>query len=117
MALALRSSNLLKALVSIDNAPVRAALKSNFSYYIEGLRQVEKAKVMRQSEAEEILEKFETVGLCMVPFFYGSARNLCDPTQYNRIYPYDDFCLQTLSETRQRAIFVCGYLSRSSPQI
>lgn len=78
MALALRSSNLLKALVSIDNAPVRGTLKSNFANYIEGMQQVEKARVMRQSEAEEILKSFETVGLCMGPFFYGRARNLYD---------------------------------------
>lgn len=69
MALALRSSNELKALVSIDNAPVPATLGSNFVSYIEGMRQVEKARVMRQSEAEEILKSFETVGLCMKPFF------------------------------------------------
>lgn len=69
MTLALRSSKVLKALVSIDNAPVRAALKSNFASYIEGMRQVEKAKVMRQSEAEEILKSFETVGLCMETLF------------------------------------------------
>lgn len=76
MALALRSSNVLKALVSIDNAPVRAALKSNFASYIEGMRQIEKARVMRQSEAEEILKSFETVGLCMGPFFLLQSSKL-----------------------------------------
>lgn len=76
MALALRSSNVLKALVSIDNAPVRAALKSNFSNYIEGLRQVEKARVLRQSEAEEILKTFEAVGLCIGPFSLRKSSKL-----------------------------------------
>lgn len=69
MTLALQSSNVLKAFVSIDNAPVRAALKSNFSNYLEGMRRVEKARVLRQSEAEEILKSFETVGLCTAPFW------------------------------------------------
>lgn len=80
MVLALRSSNIPKAVVAIDNAPVRSALESDFSNYIEGMRHVEKARVMSQSEADQILKTYETVGLCKGPFFYGRARNLCDPS-------------------------------------
>lgn len=76
MVLALRSSNILKAVVSIDNAPVRSALRSNFSNYIEGMRQIENARVMRQSEAEEILKTFETVGLSKGPFFLRQSSEL-----------------------------------------
>lgn len=80
MVLALRSSNIPKAVVSIDNAPVRSALESDFSNYIEGMRQVEKARVMSQSEADKILKAYEMVGLCKGLFFYGSVRCLFDPS-------------------------------------
>lgn len=76
MVLALRSSDILRAIVSIDNAPVPSALKSDFSNYIEGMRQVEKARVMRQSEAEEILKTYETVCLCKGLFFLRQSSKL-----------------------------------------
>lgn len=76
MVLALRSSNIPTALVSIDNAPVRSALGSDFSNYIEGMRQVEKARVMSQSEADQILKSYETVGLCKGLFFLRQCSKL-----------------------------------------
>lgn len=61
MAVALRDPSLLANLVSIDNAPVDAALKSDFGKYIRGMRRVEEAGVRKQSEADEILREFEEV--------------------------------------------------------
>lgn len=88
MVLALRSSNLLKAVVSIDNAPMPSALRGDFSVYIEGMRQIEKARVLRLSEAEEILKTYETVGLCKGPFFLWQSLKLMWPeSHYLRVYP------------------------------
>ena len=63
MTMALRSRVQLKALVSVDNAPVEAALKSDFSKYVRGLEEVERAKVSNQVEADEILKSYEEVCL------------------------------------------------------
>ena len=60
--MALRSPQLLGALISVDNAPVEANLRSNFHRYIQGLRDVEDAHVRSQAEADEILLKYEKVG-------------------------------------------------------
>ncbi|MCJ1424759.1 hypothetical protein MMC29_002647 [Sticta canariensis] len=59
MTMALRSRVQLKALVSVDNAPVEAALKSDFSKYVRGLEEVERAKVSNQVEADEVLKSYE----------------------------------------------------------
>ena len=63
MTMALRSRVRLKALVSVDNAPVEAALKSDFSKYVRGLEEVERANVSNQGEADEILKSYEEVCL------------------------------------------------------
>ena len=59
MTVALHRPDLVEKLVSIDNAPVDAALKSDFGKYIQGMRKVEEARVQKQSEADEILRPFE----------------------------------------------------------
>lgn len=59
MTMALRSPNRLKALVPVDNAPVDAVLKSDFSKYVQGLQEVERAKVSKQIDADEILKSYE----------------------------------------------------------
>lgn len=61
MTMALRSRVQLKALVSVDNAPVEAVLNSDFEKYFRGLQEVEKAKVSNQIEADEILRSYEEV--------------------------------------------------------
>jgi hypothetical protein len=63
MTLALRAPHKVHALVPVDNAPVDAALKSDFARYVQGMRQIEQAGVSKQSEAEEILKKVEEVSL------------------------------------------------------
>ena len=61
MTVALRSPELVGALIPVDNAPVDAHLKNEFHKYAQGLREVEEARVKRQVEADDILKKYEEV--------------------------------------------------------
>lgn len=59
MTLALRSPDIIHDIVSVDNAPLDAALLSNFGKYIQGMKKIEDAGVTRQAEADKILQDFE----------------------------------------------------------
>ncbi|KAL8790886.1 MAG: hypothetical protein Q9195_006158 [Heterodermia aff. obscurata] len=59
MTLALRSPNLVEAVIPVDNAPVDATLKSDFIRYIQGLRSINDAAVTKQIDADGILQKYE----------------------------------------------------------
>ncbi|KAI9714758.1 MAG: hypothetical protein M1820_000047 [Bogoriella megaspora] len=59
MTVALRSPGLLSNLISVDNAPVDAALKSDFWKYVEGMRKIENSEVTKQSDADTILQEYE----------------------------------------------------------
>ena len=61
MTVALRSPELVGALIPVDNAPVDAHLRSEFHKYVQGLREIEEARVKRQVEADDILRKYEDV--------------------------------------------------------
>lgn len=61
MTLALRSPRLIGALVSIDNAPVDANLKTAFHNYVRGMQIIEERKVNTQAEADNILKDYEEV--------------------------------------------------------
>lgn len=61
MALALRSPDLISDLVSVDNAPVDAVLSNDFGGYIQGMKQIDKANITRQKEADDILSNYEKV--------------------------------------------------------
>ena len=61
MTVALRSPHLVKNLVSVDDAPVDAALRSDFAKYARGMQKIEDRQVTKQSEADEILKDFEEV--------------------------------------------------------
>ena len=61
MTLALRAPERVSALIPVDNAPVNAALKSDFGKYVQGMQQIEEAKVSKQSDADKILEQYEEV--------------------------------------------------------
>jgi hypothetical protein len=61
MAVALQSPESVSGLISVDNAPVNAALKSDFPKYVRGMQHVEQAKVSKQSDANKILEEYEEV--------------------------------------------------------
>ncbi|KAF2095177.1 alpha/beta-hydrolase [Rhizodiscina lignyota] len=58
LTLALRSPDLVANVVAVDNAPVDAALKSDFGGYVQGMKRVEEAGVKRQSEADDILKDY-----------------------------------------------------------
>lgn len=59
MVVALRHKVPIGSLIPVDNAPVDAALKSDFGKYVQGMRKVEEAGVTKQSEADTILEAYE----------------------------------------------------------
>ena len=61
MTVALRSPQLVGALIPVDNSPVHANLKSSFHKYVQGMRDIEDAQVKRQAEADDILKKYEEV--------------------------------------------------------
>jgi hypothetical protein len=61
MTLALRSPEIINDIVSVDNAPIDAALLSNFGKYIQGMKNIEEAGVTRQAEADKILVEYEEV--------------------------------------------------------
>ncbi|KAI9757857.1 MAG: 28S ribosomal protein S10, mitochondrial [Chaenotheca gracillima] len=59
MTVALRSPSLISSFISVDNAPIDAALKSDFAKYVQGMRKIENAHVTKQIEADEIMKEFE----------------------------------------------------------
>ncbi|EHY57519.1 putative alcohol acetyltransferase [Exophiala dermatitidis] len=61
MTMALRSPDKYSALIPVDNAPVDAALKSDFGMYVKAMREVEdhRPPITKQSEADKILAKYE----------------------------------------------------------
>lgn len=59
MVLALQSPELVETIVSVDNAPIDAALSSNFGKYIQGMKRIEEANVKGQKQADEILQEYE----------------------------------------------------------
>jgi pimeloyl-ACP methyl ester carboxylesterase len=61
MTLALKSPELVANLIAVDNAPVDAILSRDFPRYVRGMKSIQEANVTRQSDADKILEKVETV--------------------------------------------------------
>lgn len=60
MTLALRSPDLIRDIVAVDNAPVDAVLGSDFAKYVRGMKKIDEAGVTRQSEADKILADYES---------------------------------------------------------
>lgn len=58
MTLALRNPDCCANIIPVDNAPVDAALSSDFPKYAEGMQRVEAAKPKSQKEADEILKPY-----------------------------------------------------------
>lgn len=58
MAMALQDPSCCANIVAVDNAPVDAALASDFPKYVEGMRKVENAKCTSQRAADEVLSPF-----------------------------------------------------------
>lgn len=61
MTMALRDPSCCANIISVDNAPVDAALASDFPRYAEGMRKIEEAGVKSQKEADKILEPYAKV--------------------------------------------------------
>lgn len=61
MTLALRSPELISKIIAVDNAPIDMALNDDFSKYVRAMKNIQDAKITRQSEADEILQKVEEV--------------------------------------------------------
>ncbi|KAH7087541.1 Alpha/Beta hydrolase protein [Paraphoma chrysanthemicola] len=58
MTVALRNPDCCANIIPVDNAPVDAALSSDFPKYAEGMQRVEAAKPKSQKEADEILQPY-----------------------------------------------------------
>ncbi|KAI0810747.1 alpha beta hydrolase fold family [Xylaria sp. FL0064] len=79
MTLALDQPSLISDIVSVDNAPIDATLSRNFATYIRGMRHIEDAGVTRQSEADSILESYESdVGIRQ--FLLGNMHRVAVPS-------------------------------------
>ncbi|KAL8873433.1 MAG: hypothetical protein Q9174_001108 [Haloplaca sp. 1 TL-2023] len=52
---------MLGAVIPVDNAPVDAVLRADFQKYMDGMQEVQNARVKTQSEADRILTKYEQV--------------------------------------------------------
>lgn len=63
MTLALRSPNLVRDIIAVDNAPVDATLGGSFSKYLQGMKKIDQAGVTKQAEADAILKEYEPVRL------------------------------------------------------
>ncbi|RVX69507.1 hypothetical protein B0A52_06571 [Exophiala mesophila] len=62
MTMALRSPDAYSALIPVDNAPVDAALRSDFGKYVRAMKEIEDQrdpKIEKQSDADKILQKYE----------------------------------------------------------
>ncbi|KAI9746443.1 MAG: hypothetical protein M1818_000156 [Claussenomyces sp. TS43310] len=59
MTFALRYPDRLKSIVSVDNAPIDAALLGNFGKYIQGMKKIEDVGITKQAEADKILQEYE----------------------------------------------------------
>jgi pimeloyl-ACP methyl ester carboxylesterase len=61
MTVALRQPSLIANLVVVDNAPIDAVLQSDFHSYVKGMKDVERAQVMSQKQADELLKPYAKV--------------------------------------------------------
>lgn len=85
MAVALRRRVPIASLIPVDNAPVDAALKSDFGKYVQGMRKVEEARVKKQSEADAILQAYEDSLPIRQFLLTNLVRNNDDGTQKFRV--------------------------------
>lgn len=88
MCVALTAPSKVANLIAVDNAPVDAALKSDFGTYVRGMREVERANVKKLSEADEILQPFAKV---IKPHFAPSVRLRSFPSYHPISRPIPPF--------------------------
>lgn len=77
MTLALSHPDVPSSIVAVDNAPVDAALKSDFWGYVKGMYKVADAKVKSQKEADAILQEFAKVWPIKFPYHLKVRRLHC----------------------------------------
>ncbi|TVY85185.1 Abhydrolase domain-containing protein [Lachnellula suecica] len=126
MTLALRAPEIVQDVVSVDNAPIDAALLSNFGKYIQGMRKIEDAGVTRQAEADKILQDYEE-SLPIRQFLLGNLHRPADEKTQKFKVPLKilasaldnlgDFPFKNPGEVRfeKRALFVRGTQSKYVP--
>lgn len=73
MAVALHNPHVVGNLISVDNAPIDAALKNDFGNYMQGMKKIEDAKVQKLSDADKILKQFEEVTDALLEYHVGTA--------------------------------------------
>ena len=61
MTLSLKSPALVGPLVAVDNEQRRSILRDDFTKYIRAMRDIDRAQVSTQKEADEILQQYESV--------------------------------------------------------
>lgn len=59
MTMALRQPSWYSGICPVDNSPIDAALKSDFGTYVNAMKEVEDRKASKQSEADQILQKYD----------------------------------------------------------
>lgn len=84
MTVALRNRVPIANLIPVDNAPVDAALHSDFAKYMQGMRRIDETTIRRQSEADAILQDYED-SLAIRQFLLGNLLRNPDGTQKLRI--------------------------------
>jgi pimeloyl-ACP methyl ester carboxylesterase len=126
MTLALQEPDTVADLVAVDNAPVDATLSRDFPKYVQGMRQIQQAGVTRQSEADQILQRFEKE-LPIRQFLLGNLHRPQGSTTQKFRIPLDvlgksldnlgDFPFKDPTEVRyeKRALFVRGTKSKYVP--
>ncbi|KAI9045593.1 putative alpha/beta fold family hydrolase [Aspergillus affinis] len=59
LTLALHNSDIVSDVVAVDNGPIALPIPNDFKKYMDGLEEVEQAKIRTHTEGERILAKFE----------------------------------------------------------
>jgi len=59
MAVALQKPEIVSSVISVDNAPVDAALSRAFGEYMRVMKEIERAHLTKQSQADEYFQKVE----------------------------------------------------------
>lgn len=84
MTVALRQRVPIGHLIPVDNAPVDAALKSDFGKYVVGMRKIEEAGTKTLKEADQILQDYEE-SLPIRQFLLTNLERKEDGTQKFRV--------------------------------
>lgn len=84
MTVALRNRVPIANLIPVDNAPIDAALHSDFAKYVQGMRKIEESSCRKQSDADAILKEYEE-SIAIRQFILGNLERQPDGTQKFKI--------------------------------